>query len=89
MYLERPDSAAFNAMGLVRAQANDPVHVVVRVPQWPRSVFRGAVVRDGISVSDILQVWLDVSEHPARGAEQADHIWSRVLQRAFEAEDAR
>jgi hypothetical protein len=26
-----------------------------------------------------VQVWLDVSEHPARGEEQAREIWRRVL----------
>jgi hypothetical protein len=88
VYLERPDAAAFDAMGLVPASPNLPTDVVVRIPQWPRSVFRGAVKRDGVPVSDILQVWLDVSEHPARGAEQADEIWSRVLQRALDPEVA-
>src|SRR5271155_2316497 len=33
-----------------------------------------------------VQVWLDVSQHPSRGREQADLIWRRVLARAFEAE---
>jgi hypothetical protein len=30
-------------------------------------------------VADIIQVWLDVSNHPARGKEQAEQIWKRVL----------
>jgi len=34
-------------------------------------------------VSDILQVWLDVSQHPSRGKEQADLIWRKILSRAF------
>jgi hypothetical protein len=32
-------------------------------------VFRGAVTKNGVPVSDILQVWLDVSQHPSRGRE--------------------
>jgi hypothetical protein len=38
--------------------------------------------------SDILQVWLDVSQHPSRGKEQADLIWRRVLAPAFEIFEA-
>jgi hypothetical protein len=33
----------------------------------------------GVPVADIVQVWLDVSNHPARGKEQAEQIWKRVL----------
>jgi hypothetical protein len=76
--------AALDAIGLVKANMNDAVQVVVRIPRWPREVFRAAVDRDGVQVSDIVQLWLDVSEHPARGAEQADEIWRRVLRPAFE-----
>jgi hypothetical protein len=28
----------------------------------------------------VLQVWLDVAQHPARGAQQADHLRKRVIQ---------
>jgi hypothetical protein len=34
---------------------------------------------NGVLASDVLQVWLDVAAHPARGAEQAEEIWRRVL----------
>ena len=87
VYLERLDMVALEAIGLVKANVNDAVQVVVRIPRWPRAVFRAAVDRDGVLVSDILQLWLDVSEHPARGAEQADEIWRRVLRPAFEPGD--
>jgi hypothetical protein len=80
--------AALDAIGLVKANMNDAVQIVVRIPRWPRAVFRAAVDRDGVQVSDILQLWLDVSEHPARGAEQADEIWRRVLRSAFEPGEA-
>lgn len=79
VYVERPDPLVFDTLGLSVAQPGDPVHVVVRIPRWPRSLFRGAVDREGVLVSDVLQVWLDVSEHPARGDEQAEEIWKRVL----------
>jgi len=42
-------------------------------------VFRGVVRHEGVAVSDIFQVWLDASNHPTRGKEQADQIWKRVL----------
>jgi len=33
----------------------------------------------------VIQVWLDVVNHPTRGAEQADHIYRKVLQPMVEA----
>ena len=53
--------------------------VYVRIPAFRESVFRAAVIHDGVPVADILQVWLDVSSHPARGEAQADEIRHRVL----------
>jgi hypothetical protein len=48
-------------------------------------VFRGAVHAGGVAVSDVLQVWLDVSSHPSRGQEQANVIRKRVLERVIDA----
>ncbi len=59
--------------------ANDPAEVIVRQAAAPRSVFRAAVRVDGQLVSDIIQVWLDVSLNPARGQEQADAIEHRIM----------
>ncbi|RRH86626.1 hypothetical protein EH244_20755 [Variovorax beijingensis] len=53
--------------------------VVLRQALNPESVFRGAVKQDGILVTDIIQVWLDVTHHPSRGAEQAELIYQKVL----------
>lgn len=50
----------------------------------PISTFRGAVRSDGISCSDVIQVWLDVSHHPSRGREQADLIYGKYLQPLFQ-----
>jgi hypothetical protein len=36
-------------------------------------------VKDGVPVSDVLQVWMDVAQHPSRGREQADLIWRKIL----------
>lgn len=53
--------------------------VVLRKASAPQSVFRGMVRAGDDVVSDVLQVWLDVAAHPARGREQADLIRQRVL----------
>jgi hypothetical protein len=64
--------------------AEQRADVYVRIPGNRESVFRGAIVKDGVPSSDIIQVWLDVSQHPSRGREQADLIWRRVLAPAME-----
>jgi hypothetical protein len=77
LYIEeiRPD--VLQRLGLSRADPGHPADVLVRVPPAPKSVFRGVVRRDGLPVSDILQVWLDVADHPARGEAQAREIQRR------------
>lgn len=54
---------------------------IVREAPAPQSVFRGMVRVGELPVCDVIQIWLDVSVHPARGKEQADFIWKRVLSR--------
>jgi len=44
--------------------------VIMKQANAPESVFRGAVRSGEVLVADVLQVWLDVSAHPSRGAEQ-------------------
>jgi hypothetical protein len=70
-------------MGLSPEGAEHRADVYVRVPAFRESVFRASVVRDGVPVADILQVWLDVGAHPARGEEQAEEIRHRVLAPIF------
>ncbi|HTV07692.1 MAG TPA: hypothetical protein VMD97_01445 [Candidatus Aquilonibacter sp.] len=83
-YLESLDRHVLKRMGLSPEGAEHRADVYVRVPASRESVFRGAVVRDGVPVADILQVWLDVSAHPARGEAQAEEIRRRVLARIFQ-----
>jgi hypothetical protein len=78
-YLESLDREVLSRMGLSPERAEQRPDVYVRIPALRESVFRAAVVRDGVPVSDILQVWLDVSSHPARGEAQAEEIRHRVL----------
>jgi hypothetical protein len=60
----------------------------VRVPKNPQAVFRAAVEREGVPAADILQVWLDVSNHPARGKDQADLLRKRVFFRILNKANA-
>lgn len=83
-YLENLDREVLNRMGLSPEGAERKAEVYARVPIFRESVFRGAVVRDGVPVADILQVWLDVSSHPSRGGEQAGEIRRRALAPIFE-----
>lgn len=64
--------------GLVPVAAGAP-DLVVREAAAPQSTFRGAVMRDGVACADVIQTWLDVAGHPARGEEQAAVIYSQIL----------
>jgi hypothetical protein len=83
-YLESLDREVLSRMGLSPEGAGQKTDVLVRIPAFRESVFRAAVVRDGVPIADILQVWLDVSSHPARGEAQAEEIRHRVLAPIFE-----
>lgn len=85
-YLESLDRDVLKRLGLSPEGAEQKPDVYVRVPAFRESVFRAAIVHDGVPVADILQVWLDVSSHPARGEAQAKEIRHRVLAPIFEEE---
>lgn len=65
--------------GLVPSSPSEPPQVILRQANAPESLFRGAVQVDGMPISDVLQIWLDASAHPSRGAEQASLLRSKVL----------
>jgi hypothetical protein len=83
-YMEKLDRAVLGRMGLSPEGAEQRPDVYVRVPAYRESVFRAAAERGGVPVADILQVWLDVSSHPARGDVQAEEIRRRALASIFE-----
>jgi len=86
--VDRPSQRMLEDLGLRRAEPGEAVDVFVREPRFPRAVFSGAVAVDGLPVSDIVQCWLDVADHPARGEEQAAQIWERVFEpRLFERDE--
>jgi hypothetical protein len=66
------------------AAAGEAPDFIVRQAAFPKSMFRGAVHRDGGSCSDIIQTWLDVANHPARGSEQAGLIYEKFLRQLVE-----
>jgi hypothetical protein len=79
LYVEDLSEATLRRLNLVRAESNQASDVILRKSRWPESVFRAAVEKGAQPTTDILQSWLDVSQHPARGAEQANVLWTRVL----------
>lgn len=79
LYFERLDADALKQLGLSVENAEGRPDAYVRIPENKEAVFRPVVRHEGIPVADIVQVWLDVSNHPARGEEQAEQIWKRVL----------
>ena len=70
--------------GLVSASHSEAPDLILRQAASPNSVFRSAVNHQGMAVSDIIQVWLDVSDHPSRGQEQADLIYRKLLKKIIE-----
>jgi len=79
VYAEKVEPDAIRAAGLAEVLPGQQPDVILRIPREKESVFRGAVAVAGARVSDPLQVWLDVSSHPARGREQADLIFRQVI----------
>lgn len=75
--LPRPDDKKWRA--LVAASPSEKPDLIVRQALSPKSAFRGAVHQDGLIISDVIQVWLDVANHPSRGEEQADLIYEKAL----------
>ena len=89
VYLPRLDARSLAALKNIRVAENgEPPDIILRQAQAPQSVFRGAVQPKDIPVSDILQVWLDVSSSPSRGDEQAELIRRRVLGKVIGGEYA-
>jgi Holliday junction resolvase len=83
LYLERLDLDVLQGLGLSVENSDPRADVYIRIPSNQEAIFRAAVIRDGLPVSDAIQVWLDASVYPARGREQADEIRRRVLKPLF------
>ena len=83
IYLEHLTPDSLNRLGLTVEQSIHPADVLVRIPVNREAIFRPVVMCDAIPVADVLQVWIDVSTHPARGREQAREIQRRALRPLF------
>jgi hypothetical protein len=79
LYIERMEPWILEKLGFSASNVDIDPDVYVRVPRNDESVFRAVVLNDGVPVCDVLQVWLDVAQHPSRGKEQADVIWRKIL----------
>lgn len=78
LYFSGEPSALMEALQLVPS-ADPGAAIVLLRPRHPRSVFGGISPLDGVSVCDILQVYLDLYHLPDRGREQADFVHERML----------
>ena len=83
IYLERLDLDVLEQFGLTTGGTESRIDAYVRIPANREAVFRPVVLCSGLPVSDVVQVWLDVYTHPARGQEQAGQIRRRVLKPLF------
>lgn len=90
VYVQRLGPASIAAWkNVVPAEPGEQPDVILRQAPAPQSVFRGLVRANEMPVSDILQIWLDVSSHPSRGQEQAGLIRGRVLDPVIRGEHER
>ena len=83
LYLERIEPVVLRKLGLSIEDADRNPDLFLRVPSNKESIFRAAVSKGSLPISDLLQVWLDTSAHPSRGREQADEIWRGALAPLF------
>ncbi len=87
LYVSSYDSNELEALGLVAAAEGERADIVLRIPKFPEALFRAAPVVRGGLVADVIQCWLDVSHHPARGEEQADFLWRRAIAPALRSDE--
>ena len=85
VYAPTLDAGLLERLGLVAVSGDQGVDVVLRAPRYPQSVLRGALRASAGLVTDVVQCWLDTSHHRVRVQEQAEFLWRRVLNPAFES----
>lgn len=79
VWAESLDASTLEENGLVIDTTGQKTDLVLRVPRYPESLYRGVVQLDRSPVTDVLQCWLDTSHYRIRGEEQADFLWRTVL----------
>jgi hypothetical protein len=81
VFMQRLGAGALRGIkNLVPAGPGESPDVTLRQAASPHSIFRGAVEVGDLLVSDVLQIWVDVSNHASRGEEQAHLIRRRILE---------
>jgi hypothetical protein len=75
--LPRSDSQTWRMLTI--APSFEGADIIVRQALSSKSIFRGAVHHDSLAISDVIQVWLDVANHPSRGEEQASLIYEKIF----------
>jgi len=83
---KQPAGKIANWKELTIAGPGESPQLLLRQARSPQSVFRGAVSVNGMPVSDVIQIWLDVSAHPSRGREQAELIQRKVFRPFIQGE---
>lgn len=78
LYHEDPSPNSLQLLGLRLTGPLEPPEVLIRRPAFPRALFRAAPLIEGVPTADALQCWLDLSQHPLRGREQAHELIARL-----------
>ena len=84
IYLEGLNLDSLKRLGITVDRSNRAADLYIRIPRNREALFRASVKVADVPVSDVLQVYLDVSNHPARGREQASEIRRLALKPLFE-----
>ncbi len=84
LYLESISEPSLKLFELMRSRNAERPEVTLVEPRFPEATFRGAVLSprpDGskVPVVDVLQSWLELGRHPARGREAAEDIERNVI----------
>jgi hypothetical protein len=83
LYCNMPVAICLRELDLQIAVApRNPIAKVIET-RATHSIFRPRVIKEGLPVCDILQVYLDVSSSRTRGEEQAQAILDRILRPHF------
>ena len=78
LYVERIVPQLIDQLGISK-ERSEQADLFLRIPEYKESVFRAAIEINGLLASDAVQVWLDLSNHPSQGKEQADRLREQVL----------
>ncbi len=82
-YLDNLEREVLAKLGFSPDGAEFRPELFVRQPVFRKSIFKAAVICDGIPVSDIIQIWLDISSPPRPENAMADEIRRGALARLF------